>query len=260
MSKSPNTTAPASNPVTPLQVEQAALNAWPALESRTLGNWWLRAAGGYTKRANGVTVLGPPDRPLAEAIAEVERWYTSHRLPPLYRLPSFVPDDGLPALLAEDGFAPLDRTRVLCRDLPSSAEAPSPPEIEIVDVRAWLDARALVRGGRTPAAHEQMLQGIQTPLGCALLRENGRTIALGMGVVDGTLLGLFDLFTPPPLRRRGIGTRFLEGLLDWGRQEGARTAYLQVMESNEGARGMYERMGFEALYSYHYMMPPPSSF
>ena len=40
-----------------------------------LGDWLLRAAEGWTGRANSALPVGDPDRPLAAAIDAVERWY-----------------------------------------------------------------------------------------------------------------------------------------------------------------------------------------
>jgi [ribosomal protein S18]-alanine N-acetyltransferase len=48
----------------------------------------------------------------------------------------------------------------------------------------------------------------------------------------------------PGFRARGIGTALLRQVLADGRQLGARRATLVVRASNEGARRLYERMGF----------------
>jgi ribosomal-protein-alanine N-acetyltransferase len=48
----------------------------------------------------------------------------------------------------------------------------------------------------------------------------------------------------PGFRGQGIGTALLNRVLEDGRQLGARRATLEVRASNEGARRLYERMGF----------------
>jgi ribosomal-protein-alanine N-acetyltransferase len=48
----------------------------------------------------------------------------------------------------------------------------------------------------------------------------------------------------PEFRARGIGTALLRQVLAEGQQLGARRATLEVRASNEGARRLYERMGF----------------
>jgi ribosomal-protein-alanine N-acetyltransferase len=48
----------------------------------------------------------------------------------------------------------------------------------------------------------------------------------------------------PAFRAQGIGTALLRHVLAEGRNLGARRATLEVRASNEGARRLYERMGF----------------
>ncbi len=48
----------------------------------------------------------------------------------------------------------------------------------------------------------------------------------------------------PGFRAQGIGTTLLRHVLSEGHQLGARRATLEVRASNDGARRLYERMGF----------------
>ncbi len=49
----------------------------------------------------------------------------------------------------------------------------------------------------------------------------------------------------PDWRGRGLGTRLLRWILDFGRSEGCAEATLEVRPSNEVARTLYRRHGFE---------------
>ena len=49
----------------------------------------------------------------------------------------------------------------------------------------------------------------------------------------------------PPLRRQGVGTELMRGVLAAAREEGAVKATLEVRRSNEPACVLYERLGFE---------------
>ena len=48
-----------------------------------LGEWILRASGGFTGRANSVLPVGSPGQPIDNAIQHVRDFYAEHELPPL---------------------------------------------------------------------------------------------------------------------------------------------------------------------------------
>ena len=56
-------------------LERAAARHWQAPDTEPLGEWSLRAAAGFTGRANSALPLGDPGRPLPDAVTAVEEWY-----------------------------------------------------------------------------------------------------------------------------------------------------------------------------------------
>ena len=52
-----------------------------------LGDWLLRAADGWTGRANSALPVGDPDRPLDGAVDAVERWYADRGQPAMINVP-----------------------------------------------------------------------------------------------------------------------------------------------------------------------------
>src|SRR5471032_3330016 len=68
------------------ELEEVAGRSWPASEAAWLGRWWLRAAGGFTARANSVRPLGDPGRPFDDALAYVVGWYGDLGLPATIRV------------------------------------------------------------------------------------------------------------------------------------------------------------------------------
>ena len=48
-------------------LERAAAAGWRGTEEASLGGWMLRAAAGFTGRANSALAIGDPRMPLAEA-------------------------------------------------------------------------------------------------------------------------------------------------------------------------------------------------
>lgn len=49
----------------------------------------------------------------------------------------------------------------------------------------------------------------------------------------------------PVFRRRGVGRKLMEAMATFGRMKGVREVALEVRESNEGARKLYESYGFK---------------
>jgi GNAT superfamily N-acetyltransferase len=98
-----------------------------------------------------------------------------------------------------------------------------------------LDAAAFERMARTNDIDldaSRVAAAAGDPVGVAMLgvRSDAGWIG-GMGVV-------------PDLRRRGIGELLLRDVLDAARGLGLRRVTLEVLEQNEGARRLYERLGF----------------
>lgn len=63
------------------ELARVAARAWQPVEREALGDWELRASGGFTRRANSVLPLGEPGMPLDDALARVRRWYDLRSLP-----------------------------------------------------------------------------------------------------------------------------------------------------------------------------------
>ena len=81
---------PAGLPVMEISIpdlEHAAAGGWRAPEEARLGRWLLRAAGGFTGRANSALAIGDPGLPTAAAIDQVRRWYRARGLPPMVAVP-----------------------------------------------------------------------------------------------------------------------------------------------------------------------------
>ena len=58
-------------------------------------------------------------------------------------------------------------------------------------------------------------------------------------------LHINSLAVAPALRRQGVGSELMRAVLAKAREEGASKATLEVRRSNEPARALYERLGFE---------------
>jgi ribosomal protein S18 acetylase RimI-like enzyme len=234
-------------------LERAAMRAWPALETVEDAGWIVRAARGYTRRANCATALGAPGGELAARIGWAEAQLAGRGLPAIFRVPSVGGPDGLDAALAAAGYRRADEAVVMTLELAGPALAPAPGGIDAVALDAWLDLydRFGGKAGAQREVHRALLEAIPGERLLAAVRADGTPVGCGLAVRDGALLGLFDLGVDPALRGRGHGARLLDGLLRWGTERGARGAYLQVLATNPAIR-LYERCGFREAYRYWY--------
>lgn len=236
------------------RIEEAGLNSWPALQQLLFDGWLIRFAQGYTKRANSVTPLYPSLLPIEEKVAWCEHLYQEKQLPAIFRLLSFSEESQhLDQFLAQRGYASLDRTLVWSLTLPSEPALEN-PTLQTLALADWLPiyTQWSNRPSLLQHVHHELLERIASPHIYVALYQQGACVACGLGVLEHETFGLFDIVTDPKQRRKGYGTQLVTGLLNWGQQHGAQSAYLQVTEANLAAQQMYTKLGFQESYQYWY--------
>jgi GNAT superfamily N-acetyltransferase len=226
-----------------LDLEETAIRAWPAAEEEAIGSWLLRSDHGYTKRANSAYAMGSVD---VGDIPQLASWYDGRNLPLIVRELSLHQNAHLGEALLTDGFVRFDETLVMTADLVDLAT----DAVGVVSIEEWIELYARFEGATkgNQIHHRALIERIQTPVALASSSEGNSPVACGLGVCDGTWLGLFDIATDPNRRRQGHGRQLVAELLDWGYDRGAHRAYLQVLASNEGAIRLYESFGFTEAY------------
>lgn len=239
------------------EIEAFFLRAWPALEERDLDGWRLRFAGGYTKRANSVAVLGTSRLRLADKVRECEAAYAARGLPAIFKLGDFSPEAGhLDALLAGRGYALVDECHVLGLNVPGYAAdeegSTSAAEAEMRDREEWLAAHGRLAGLADLEPHRRILSRIAMPCLHAALAQDGRAAACGLAVLEQPLCAIFDLLVQKEARRQGLGRRLSRAMLAWAAKHGARQVVLQVVAGNKPAMALYSSLGFIPLYRYWY--------
>jgi N-acetylglutamate synthase len=237
-----------------LRIEEAALNAWPAPRQVIYDGWLLRFAGGHSKRVNSVNPLYPTTLPLHEKIHTSEAIYASQGLPCLFRVNEYIATPQLTQALQQAGYTPFDPTYVLGRDLVLGEDLHADLTILEMPAEDWFRMRDQFM--RVPAsdrlAHEAVLHSIVPEMVLMGLFAGGKPVACGMGVVEGSLMGFFSIYTASTWRRKGYGRLMMGALSDWGIERGATYGYLQVEGDNHPALAMYARLGFERIYAYEY--------
>ncbi|WP_155060827.1 GNAT family N-acetyltransferase [Streptomyces blattellae] len=252
------------------ELARVASRAWRPVESERLGEWELRAAAGFTRRANSVLPLGDPGLPLDEALTVVRRWYG---------------DRGLPAYIqtaTEARTGPGSTQELLCAELEQrgwtrevTAEMWIGRPAPVAELAAGAgvvlsraaDAQWLGRYQRKGVS-DVALQVLGTGpsvwfatvpgAGGDAPGAGGAAVpaAIGRLVVDGRWAGFAAVEVDPERRREGLATEVMAALARQALAEGASAAWLQVEADNEGARALYGGMGFGAHHAYHHYREP----
>ncbi|MGI5410999.1 GNAT family N-acetyltransferase [Streptomyces chartreusis] len=236
------------------ELARVSARAWRPVESERLGEWELRAAAGFTRRANSALPLGDPGLPLPAALDAVRRWYGERGLPAYVQTATGA--EGTQELLCAE-LERLGWTREVTAELWIGALAPVADRDEGAGVvlsreadDAWLTRYQ--RKGVSEVALKVLGSGPSVWFATVPGEGGGAPAAIGRCVVDGRWAGFAAVEVDPALRRRGLATRVMAALARRALEEGASAAWLQVEADNAGARGLYAGMGFAAHHAYHH--------
>jgi GNAT superfamily N-acetyltransferase len=228
-------------------LERIASDAWPAAERGRLGDWQLRATGGWTGRANSALAVGDPGLPLPDAVDAVVDWYAARGLPPRINVPLPLAA-AVGGVLDARGWLAAEPTLVqtapladLAGDAGDVRLTPSPSPAWIALVGGW-------KGALPPEAHGLLTGPSQVRF--AEGYRDGVLAGTARGAVVAGVLHLGLVVVTPAARRQGLAGRLSRTLAGWARANGAHTAMLQVEESNAPAIALYGTLGFRTHHAY----------
>ncbi|MGW1543889.1 GNAT family N-acetyltransferase [Streptomyces sp. NPDC002309] len=239
------------------ELARIAARGWRPLESERLGEWELRAAAGFTRRANSALPLGEPGVSLDEALRAVRAWYGERGLPAY--LQTATGAEGTQELLC----AELERRgwlREVSAEVWTGALAPVADRAEghRVVLSREADAGWLARYQRKGVSEValRVLGSGSSVWFASVPGTGGAPAAIGRCVVDGRWAGFAAVEVDPALRRRGLASDVMAALARRALDEGASAAWLQVETDNAGARSLYAGLGFGVHHSYHHYREP----
>jgi ribosomal protein S18 acetylase RimI-like enzyme len=258
-------------------LERAAAEHWQAADRAALGEWVLRAAGGFTGRANSALPLGDPGRPLGAAADAVAAWYGSRGLPAMIVVPRPLPPAGGPAagteppaggpadlldgLLAARGWTIRPRAAlVMTAAIAELAgrRAAMPPGVTVTMAAepdpGWL---SMYHYGGQPLPGDALDLLLSAPWQAfATLTAGGQAAAIGRVSVAAGWAGITAVEVAAGHRRRGLGTAVTTALARAAAERGVDRIFLQVEDHNSAARALYARSGFRDAHTYHYRVAP----
>jgi ribosomal protein S18 acetylase RimI-like enzyme len=244
------------------ELEVVAAKGWRAPEEAPLGRWLLRAARGFTGRANSVLAVGDPGMPLAEAVIRVRRWYAERNLPAMIAVPYPLDHPGdsvLDRFLGRYGWGVRPAPAVVMTApaaLVAQVRSAERVDLQPEPGKAWLD-HYNYRGRPLPPIARQLLLSALFQTFASIRRDVG-IVAIGRVAVADGWGGLTAVEVHPGHRRAGLATAITAALAAAAVAEGAASLYLQVEEDNQAARALYARAGFTEHHGYHYRVGPPA--
>ena len=249
-------------------LERIMVEGWPPLERADLGGWLLRAASGFTGRANSVLPLGDPGMPWSQAVDHCERWYVERGLRCQFSL--FGPtgfalaEDPLAAELLGRGYEPFTGAEVLTaatQALPSETPDSLGAHvlIESTPSQAWWETWAAWDARVTPAEESDAAKAARAVL-CgspeqlfASLHRDGAVVGVARVAFAHAWAGVSALQVASDHRREGVASQLVSALADTARARGIRSMYLQVAHGNSPARGLFTGLGFSIHHEYRYL-------
>lgn len=268
-------------------LERATAEHWQAPDRGELGEWRLRAAGGFTGRANSALPLGDPGMPLAGAVDAVQAWYRSRDLPAMIVVPRPLGSVGPPAagapcasldrLLAARGWTIRSGPAIVMtaaiaglprHDAGMYGAGVREAGVREAGVRAagvtvglasepspdWLSIYRY-RGQPLPDNALNLLLSAPWQAFATAVRD-GRPAAVGRVSVAAGWAGIAAVEVAAEHRRGGLGTAVTMALARAAAERGVDRVFLQVEEGNFAARALYARCGFRDAHAYHYRVAP----
>ncbi|WP_028402414.1 GNAT family N-acetyltransferase [Ectobacillus panaciterrae] len=238
------------------KIEELSMNALPALQTQLFDGWILRFSDGYTKRANSINPLYVSNEELKNKIENSEQIYRKRNLRVVYKLTPQVHPNNLDSILEKTGYLLDSLTSVQVLSL-EEIEVSSKHNVIVYNnlQDKWFSNFCNLNNvsEKDQPTLKQMLRNI-IPKTCYVMLsdDSNETFSCGMGVLESEYIGLFDIVTNEKYRNRGYGRKLILNILQWGKENDAKNAYLQVMLNNTPALKLYSKLGFKEEYRYWY--------
>jgi ribosomal protein S18 acetylase RimI-like enzyme len=260
-----------------MELERAAALHWRGVEEEALGEWVLRAAEGFTGRANSVLAAGDPGMPLEAALGRAAQWYRSRGLPPMVQVAMAL--DGASDLdgeLAARGWgirpgAAYMMTADLAADsalADMAALGGGSLRVEKEITPEWLAMHRYRGQAELPPVRMKVLTSAPEQVFLSIVsgrdgnpgeeRDRGGETAIAVARLSfgGGWAGITSVEVDSAQRRLGLGTTLTRACRAEAFAHGTKRVFLQVETDNEAARALYERCGFGYSHRYHYRILP----
>jgi len=220
--------------------------ARPARKEETYDGWLMRLDRSGLRRANCVLPVGKSTKPLDEKIVLCEERYHAEGKPCRFLLTPF--DRELDAVLRGKGY--------LVERILGVYEIEKLPHIYSSEAIKVTRSPEEWEGDYTAVSGQTEFEDYTLSKGDSLyitVFSGGAPAAVACGVLDGDLVGVYDVFTRPDLRRKGLARAALGRLFEEAEALGAKRGYLRTYSSDAASTGLFESLGFYRVYDCYYL-------
>ncbi|AHH94306.1 GNAT family N-acetyltransferase [Kutzneria viridogrisea] len=231
-----------------LSLENLCADAWPAVAEERVGQWRMRAAGGFTGRANSTLTAGDPGVELGQALGSAAEFARRHGIDPKLHvtvgaeLERALPGQGWELDLDHPGGV---ESLVMTGRV---ADLAGPARAAVVLDEARADWWRLATGVEDPPSPVRHVLSSAKTTGFGMIDGVGSV----RGAVVEDLLHIARLSVRPEFRRRGLARDLIAALANWALELGATRCALQVAEHNTAAISLYAGLGCTEHHRYQY--------
>ncbi|WP_432666451.1 GNAT family N-acetyltransferase [Wukongibacter baidiensis] len=239
------------------KIEELSMNAIPALYTNLVNGWVVRFSNGYSKRANSVNPIYACSVDINKNIGICDGIFQKNNLDTVFKLTEMETGYRVDEILNQKGYSYEAKTNIMLKDI-SKAQIKEDEEKTVTihrELRSeWFDAFVSMNkvSSKNTLTLRKMLESIVPDTYYASIRDNGKIVAVGLGVAERGYIGMYDICVHEDERRKGLGTRIMKNLIYKAVKNGCKYSYLQVVDANEGAKILYEKLGYKKQYSYWY--------
>jgi ribosomal protein S18 acetylase RimI-like enzyme len=243
-------------------MQELATNAWPSNFYVFQNGWIMRLSLGIHQRSNSVLPLYYVGSDLKKDISAVEIFYQNNSTKSRFQIAEYCAPVELDAVLDELGYQKVSPTLVMTITTEKLEQILSRFKTTYDrwyfslsdDTETWF--HKVSEFGEFSEAKmkekHQIIKNIKRQKMFFQCKSNTEIIAVTLCVIENETMGIFEVSVKPSERRKGVGQGLMIYILRWAVNNNIVHIYLQVEESNSAAISLYNKLGFETCYSYHY--------
>lgn len=249
-------------------LERATLDAVAPQHTVELPAWLVPIDTSTIGRATSAVPLAHRGRHTLHAhamqVTNIEACYAKHQLPPRFRVADVAGLADLHIALDQAGYAAQQptltlvgqTTRVLDHALANRPADTPQVVVSAAPTEDWQAVYLAAGFDPTDGAHRIAALSRSTTVVYASISGPNGPLAAGTASFSRGWASVHGMRTVPQARGQGLARHIIGSLARLACSQGLEHVFLQVEESNAGALSLYQRLGFNVAWRYHYWRRP----